>query len=691
MIKKIYFVNPPYFSFRGSHNNRPNIGMANLAAILDAAGQTVKIINLDAKPGHSYITRYDIFKNADQSQNWQLSAEQSSLVASIVADAPDIVFVSAGDMTIPSTDLGSNKHAVWTAERLREAGYRGKLFGFGPDIRSATIFDTVIFGDFEHMVVDVVERDLLGQIYADCPEDFLDKIPFFSTKNFHYELEPRDIDYIWSSRGCSNKCKFCVMSKFFHNRIKRRSAKRFVDEVEHRKNTYGTQDFYVTDMDFNADQNKAKEICEELIVRNLNVSWRCESRIDTITAEMAGLMKRAGCKYVKLGVEAMNDNRLRLFNKGITVEMIKQRMSELAGTGIGRVVYILLGGHGFVNDDYKKEFEAFAALGAEKYTVSVLNPHYLSDLYRELDWAATQIESGDHLNGEILTRYWNISEEVANLFFSLELGRGREDGTVRNYFQSQGAPTANDKNALFLVTDFEKKQRQQFIEMFKHAPMSDVDVLLNLGLFIKRQDLMRIFMIDELYKKILPVHGSIFEFGTRWGQNMALFQSLRGIYEPYNHNRKIVGFDTFCGFPSVHSKDGQSTAVHAGAYTTTEHYEEYLTKILEYHEKESPISHLRKFELVKGDASVKIKEYLANNPETIIAMAYFDLDIYQPTRDCLAAIKPHLTRGSVIGFDELNHHHFPGETLALQEVLGLGRYKIRRGRYSSVQSYFIVD
>ncbi len=55
------------------------------------------------------------------------------------------------------------------------------------------------------------------------------------------------------------------------------------------------------------------------------------------------------------------------------------------------------------------------------------------------------------------------------------------------------------------------------------------------------------------------------EFGVKWGQNLALFQSFRGMYEPYNHNRKIIGFDTFEGFPSVDKKDGGSKIIKAGA------------------------------------------------------------------------------------------------------------------------------
>lgn len=168
------------------------------------------------------------------------------------------------------------------------------------------------------------------------------------------------------------------------------------------------------------------------------------------------------------------------------------------------------------------------------------------------------------------------------------------------------------------------------------------------------------------------------------GGNLALFEFLRGIYEPFNHNRKIVGFDTFEGFPSVHEKDGKSEIVTVNAYSTTKGYEDYLKQVLDYHEQESPISHIKKYQLIKGDATIEIGKFLKDNPETIIALAYFDLDIYEPTKICLETIKGHLTKGSIVGFDELNLHDFPGETLALKEVFGLDRYRIIRSPYSSI-------
>jgi len=94
---------------------------------------------------------------------------------------------------------------------------------------------------------------------------------------------------------------------------------------------------------------------------------------------------------------------------------------------------------------------------------------------------------------------------------------------------------------------------------------------------------------------------------------------------------------------------------------------------------------------VKGDAGEEIGCYLARNPQTIIAFAYFDLDIYEPTKRCLQAISGDLTKGSVLGFDELNHPDFPGETLAVKEILGLDRYQIRRSPLSPHSSWIVIE
>jgi hypothetical protein len=234
-------------------------------------------------------------------------------------------------------------------------------------------------------------------------------------------------------------------------------------------------------------------------------------------------------------------------------------------------------------------------------------------------------------------------------------------------------------------------RRQTLFELFGNCPIPAAERLDNLGLFIKRQALSRILWMHELYQKILPVTGIVVEFGVRWGQNLALFESFRGMYEPYNYTRKIVGFDTFSGFPPPSPQDGRDPAVVANAYNVSENYQDYLERLLAYHESESPIGHLKKFELIRGDAPVKLAEYLDAHPETIIALAYFDIDLYEPTKKCLELIRDRLTRGSVLGFDELNFAAFPGETIALRETFGLDRYALHRSPHNPTPSYLIIE
>ena len=192
----------------------------------------------------------------------------------------------------------------------------------------------------------------------------------------------------------------------------------------------------------------------------------------------------------------------------------------------------------------------------------------------------------------------------------------------------------------------------------------------------------------ELYKKILPLHGNIIEFGVRWGQDLVLFECFRGMLEPFNYTRKIIGFDTFAGFPSVTENDPHAKIGDMGV---TEGYEIYLDNLLDQHEKESPISQIRKHSLVKGDVVQTLPRYFHEHQETIIALAYFDFDIYEPTRIALEFCKDRLMKGSVIAFDEANNENWPGETLAIRGALGIENIKLERFPWCPTMSYMVVE
>lgn len=199
---------------------------------------------------------------------------------------------------------------------------------------------------------------------------------------------------------------------------------------------------------------------------------------------------------------------------------------------------------------------------------------------------------------------------------------------------------------------------------------------------LKVEALSRVLYYNTLYQKIIDVPGVICEFGVHWGATLAELINLRSIYEPFNTGRVIYGFDTFEGFPSVDAKDGGFSNV--GDYSTKKGHEEILDEVLQLHESFAPLSQMKKFSLIKGDASETVHDWLDANPHAIISMVIFDMDIYEPTKNVLKAILPRLTKGSVLVFDELNCGHFPGETRAVQEILGVNNLRLKK---SPLQSY----
>lgn len=238
----------------------------------------------------------------------------------------------------------------------------------------------------------------------------------------------------------------------------------------------------------------------------------------------------------------------------------------------------------------------------------------------------------------------------------------------------QGEKSGQERDALAALT-----------EHLKTSPVPASELHSNLGLYIRRQELSRILYLNELYQKIVPVHGMIMEFGVRWGANLAMLTSLRGMYEPYNYSRQIVGFDTFEGFAGSSGADGDGHL--EGDYGVSKGYENILSDLLSIHETFSPISQMKKHELVKGDVRETLPKWLEDNPHGLVAMAYFDMDIYEPTKFAINAIKPRLHKGSILVFDELGCKEFPGETMAVLEELDLSSHVLHRHPHQPLCSW----
>ena len=242
----------------------------------------------------------------------------------------------------------------------------------------------------------------------------------------------------------------------------------------------------------------------------------------------------------------------------------------------------------------------------------------------------------------------------------------------------------------FFPSALEQATRSSLRELYEASPIPSQDRLEHLEVYMRPQRISEILSLGHLYRRILRSHGVIMEFGVRWGRHLSVFIALRTRYEPHNLYRKVLGFDTFEGFADPSLKDGTSPRVHRGAMAVSERYEAHLEQVLALHEQETPGSHIRRFDLVKGDAPEALERYFKQHPETIVALAYFDMDVYRPTKACLDLLGSHMTKGGIIAFDQISHPDFPGEAIALKESAWFGRAALERLPYAPYPTFISV-
>ena len=210
--------------------------------------------------------------------------------------------------------------------------------------------------------------------------------------------------------------------------------------------------------------------------------------------------------------------------------------------------------------------------------------------------------------------------------------------------------------------------------------------------YASRQALAKFLTKYEIFQKILHVNGSIVEAGVLHGGGTLAWAKLSSILEPTNHTRKIIGFDTFAGFPSINDKDKKGTdgsLLKIGELKGSA--QKSVTEAVSIYDENRPLNHIPKVELVEGDIVNTAPAYIKENPHLVISMLYLDVDLYQPTKVMLETFLPVMPKGAVIVFDELNAKMFPGETVAVDEILGIRNLEIKRFTFDSYVSYAVVQ
>jgi radical SAM superfamily enzyme YgiQ (UPF0313 family) len=188
---------------------------------------------------------------------------------------------------------------------------------------------------------------------------------------------------VQTSRGCPFSCSFCSVTGIFGKAYRFRSAENVIGELR----LYDRKDNFIFfyDDNFTANPKRAKALLRRMIEEKFKFQWSTQVRVDIARdEELVGLMKKAGCHTLFIGMESVNPKSLENMKKQQTVEEISSAIRVLRRRRIhvhGMFVY------GFDDDNWRtvKETVRFAKRARLSSTqFMILTPLPGSEFYDQM-------------------------------------------------------------------------------------------------------------------------------------------------------------------------------------------------------------------------------------------------------------------------------------------------------------------
>lgn len=314
----------------------PPIGLASVAAVAEAAGHTVHIVDANAE---------------------DLTTAQT--VSKAAAPRPDVVGISCSYSPLhnPTLQLAEGIKGELAVPVVVGGNHATALHAYIME-RSPHI-DFVVRGEGERVVPRLLDAIAAGASPKDVPgitfrgdgktvstpdaeliED-LDSLPRPA-----YHLLPMDRyarHSIMTARGCPFDCSYCASNVVFGRRVRWRSPGSVTDEIEYLAQQYGDKRFWFCDDTFASSTKRAFDLIEELRQRDLGITWSCLTRANVITRALLDAMKASGCDYVSYGVESGNPGILERMGKRVDVEDILRSLALTREAGIRCYGFFIVG------------------------------------------------------------------------------------------------------------------------------------------------------------------------------------------------------------------------------------------------------------------------------------------------------------------------------------------------------------
>lgn len=324
---KIALIAPPYPLEEAPS---PPLGLCYVAAACEAAGAEVVILDY-------IVSRYTPDK----------------LKTSLDAFRPDVVGATSVTMNFPETIRIIQDVKRHNPDIITMMGGPHVSFAIEDTLNNYPELDLIVIGEGEQTLSELVPvltsphewEGIRGiafrnaeSITVTAPRELINDLDTLPLPARHllpvsrYQALGFPVSII-TSRGCPNKCIFCLGRRMVGFRGRFRTPKLVVEEIEHILD-YGFTRINIADDLFTANKNRVMTLCEEIMNRGVKFTWSAFARVNTVDAEILSIMKKAGCDSVSFGIESGNPEMLRRIRKGITLDQARNAVACCKEAGL---------------------------------------------------------------------------------------------------------------------------------------------------------------------------------------------------------------------------------------------------------------------------------------------------------------------------------------------------------------------
>ena len=353
-----------------------NAGLAYLSSALLARGHEVRVLDMN---------NYDF-------TNEEAAAYAKQFKPDWVGASVKTALVSSAERTMRAI------HSAWPHARTIVGGAHIGVTGAGY-MSTQDVYEFGLTGEGERALPDLIDgkdiQQIPGLVHFDNAAWRVNKTEFiFDLDSLSYptyrtweRIDRSSFPYLMvHSRGCPYYCTFCSVPKINGRKFRRRSPEGTIDELRFARREYVFRDFEFLDDNLTLHVDHAKAVCEALIRADLGVGWYANNgiRADRLDAELARLMKRAGCKGVAIGVESADDDVLAAIKKGETIDDLYRGIRLLKDAGITVGGHFIVGLPGDTLEKVKKSIKFKDDVGLDYAYFNQLVPYPGTELG---DWA----------------------------------------------------------------------------------------------------------------------------------------------------------------------------------------------------------------------------------------------------------------------------------------------------------------